>query len=263
MPNDGTRPRTPGQNSGAISIRAISRAAAVLRSLMNVRTGLSLSQIAERVDLPRATVQRIVNALAYEKFVRQPAGPRGGYRLGPEIDVLSRSVRFGISEIVRPHLASISQSTGETVDFSILRGQYVLFLDQLVGTHRLRAVSAVGDTFPLTNTSNGKSCLALLDDTRARALIQQELRSSKDVERIMKEIAEVRRTHFGFNNEEHTVGISAVAIGFRDLAGSCYAISVPVPTARFEIMKDEIVRQLLSHRQLIIKEISAEKRNAI
>ena len=45
-------------------IQVIARAAAVLRALENEPAGLSLGKIAQRVDLSRSTVQRIVDALA-------------------------------------------------------------------------------------------------------------------------------------------------------------------------------------------------------
>ncbi|MGQ3672749.1 IclR family transcriptional regulator [Xanthobacter sp. TB0136] len=254
MSKDGAAIR---ENGG---IQVIARAAAILRALKNVRSGLSLAQIAARVGLPRSTVQRIVNALLEENLVIS-AGPEGGYRLGPEIHALSRSGKIDIVEVVRPHIVAISQSTGETVDFSVLRGSEVLFLDQVTGTHRLRAVSAVGDIFPLTNTANGKCCLALLDPERARALILKELRSSKRLDAVLAEIAEVRRTGTGFNHEEHTVGISAVGIGFRDAAGGLYSISVPVPTSRFMMVKDDAIRELHFHKKMIVQKIGSEHRN--
>ncbi len=241
-------------------IQVIARAATILRALKNVRSGLSLAQIAGRVDLPRSTVQRIVNALVDEHLVIS-AGPEGGYRLGPEIHALSRSGKIDIVELVHPHIIALSQSTGETVDFSVMRGNEVLFLDQVTGTHRLRAVSAVGDIFPLTNTANGKCCLSLLEPERARELIRKELRGTKRTDAILAEIAEVRRTGIGYNHEEHTVGISAVGVGFRDASGGIYAISVPVPTSRFLTAKDEAIRQLLVHKKLIIDKIGSSLRN--
>ena len=65
-------------------IQVIARCAAILRTLSKHPKGLSLAAIAEQVDLPRSTVQRIVNALQDEYFV-ELMGPGGGFRLGPAI----------------------------------------------------------------------------------------------------------------------------------------------------------------------------------
>ena len=50
-------------------IQVIARAAAILRTLENQAAGLSLGQIAQRVNLARSTVQRIVAALQAEKLL--------------------------------------------------------------------------------------------------------------------------------------------------------------------------------------------------
>lgn len=44
-------------------VQVIARAASILRALEDQPTGLSLGQIAQRVQLARSTVQRIVAAL--------------------------------------------------------------------------------------------------------------------------------------------------------------------------------------------------------
>ena len=70
-------------------IQVIARAAAVLRALKDDPTGLSLGQIAERVALPRSTVQRIVAALQDERLVIS-SNQGSGIRLGPELHALAR-----------------------------------------------------------------------------------------------------------------------------------------------------------------------------
>ena len=70
----------------------IARAAAILRALEDENAGLSLGQIAQRVNLARSTVQRIVAALETEKLVIA-ATPNGRVRLGPTILRLAASVR--------------------------------------------------------------------------------------------------------------------------------------------------------------------------
>jgi IclR family acetate operon transcriptional repressor len=52
-----SRERPQGQ------VQVIARAAAILRALEDEAAGLSLGQIAQRVNLARSTVQRIVAAL--------------------------------------------------------------------------------------------------------------------------------------------------------------------------------------------------------
>ena len=73
-------------------VQVIARAATILRALEDENSGLSLGQIAQRVNLARSTVQRIVSALETEKLVIA-ATPNGRVRLGPTILRLAASVR--------------------------------------------------------------------------------------------------------------------------------------------------------------------------
>ena len=72
----------PRNGTGAIQV--VSRAAALLRALDGRPRGLSLSQLSDRISLPRSTVHRLVVALEGEGFVAA-ATPNGRVRLGTEL----------------------------------------------------------------------------------------------------------------------------------------------------------------------------------
>lgn len=216
-------------------IQVIARAAQILRVLRDDTSGLSLGQIARRVELPRSTVQRIVNSLISERLVLA-ASAGGGLRLGPEIQSLAAASRMDIVEQLHPILVKLSGEAGETVDLSVFRNGRMIFLDQVTGSHRLRTVSSVGDSFPLTTTANGKSALSLLDASAARHLIDQELAATGlmiNTEALLEEIRIIGKRGYAEDNNEHTDGISAVGAAFLDTQNSIYAISIPVPTSRF------------------------------
>ena len=220
-------------------IQVIARAASILRALKDQRDGLSLGQIAERVDLPRSTVQRIVGALQKERLLIS-AGPERGIRLGPELQSLADGSRINLVELIGPYLRDLSRETEETVDLAVLRGNRLIFLDQIPGTHRLRAVSSVGDVFPLTTTANGKACLALMtDDAMMKVATKEweETGTTRSAKSLLAEIRKVRRTGLAFDEDEHTSGISAIGLAFTDPLGSLYAVSIPVPTARLAVKR--------------------------
>src|SRR5262249_41107591 len=126
-------------------IQVIARAGAILRALENETSGLSLGQIAQRVALARSTVQRIVAAPA--------ASPLGRVRVGPAILRLAAWVRTDFVALARPFLVELSNELRETVDLAAVKGDHLVFIDQVTGPQRLRTVSAVGDTFPLYCTA--------------------------------------------------------------------------------------------------------------
>lgn len=231
-------------------IQVISRAANILRVLAQHRGGMSLGQIANRVDLPRSTVQRIVSALSAEGFILSEGGS-GGIRLGPEIHSLAQAAAGDLKDRMRPVMRAIAAKTGETVDLALLKRGRMHFIDQIVGTQRLRTVSSIGEAFPLTTTANGKAALACLDQTEAARLVLSELETEgRDGElmRVLKELNEIRSGALALDEDEHTEGISAMGFALHDPTGDIVAISVPVPSSRFARVKPQLSQVLTRAR---------------
>lgn len=228
--------------SSQTGIQVIARAASILKVLKTNADGLRLSEIARQVDLARSTVQRIVAALQAEQFViADGSGKR--FRLGPELAALAAATQYNVAEQCRPLLVELSKATGETCDLSVLRGNQMIFLDQVPGTHRLRTVSSVGETFPLTTTANGKACLAKLPSETARTLVENEwsrLDRDGDINAFMAELSDINQSGLAFDLDHHSIGISAIGIAFADLAGDLHSISVPVPSTRFATNRDAV-----------------------
>lgn len=234
--------RAGGQAGGGSArengVQVIARIAAVLRALEGESDGLSLAQIAGRTGLARSTVHRLAVGLAQEGFV-MPASPSGRVRLGPTLARLAAASDRELRRELEPYLRRLADSLGETIDLAVLDGPAVRFVDQIPGSHRLRAVSSVGDVFPLHCTANGKAFLAALGDVRADELLPSQLEAltpntitSRDA--LRSELAAVRESGLAFDREEHTLGICAVGSVVRDVRGPVAAVTVVVPAQRFQ-----------------------------
>lgn len=238
----------PSEEDSKSGVQVIARAASILRSLKNQSDGLSLGQIAKRVGLPRSTVQRIVNALLVENLVIA-AMPGPGIRLGPEISALADSARIDMGELLRPYLLQLANATGETVDLAALRGRRLTFIDQIAGNHRLRAVSFVGESFPLFETANGKASLSLMPEEKVLEILALEYPNKASdrgyVSALMHELEDIRGSRLALDTDQHTDGISAIGVAFKDLQGEIYAISIPTPSARFSTNRDKLSSDIL------------------
>lgn len=230
-PADVSRPSKGG-------IQVIARAAEILRVLMERPRGLSLGEIALDVGLPRSTVQRIVDALAKENLVL-PATASHGVKLGPALISLGAATHFPIAEWAAPCLATLAKHCGETVDLSIVSRTNMVFLEQIPGTHRLAALSAVGVTFPFHSTANGKAALALMDENslgKMRQRLTLERYTANTIthwDALLDELSRIRERGVAFDREENTLGICAVAKALRSPSNELVAISIPVPSVRF------------------------------
>ena len=251
-----------GAKSGDKSqVQVIARAAAILRILEDEMEGLSLGQIAQRVNLARSTVQRIVGALAAEKFLIA-ASPSGRVRLGPTILRLAASARTDFVATARPFLAKLSSELKETVDLAVVKNDHLVFVDQVIGSQRLRTVSAVGEAFPLHCTANGKAYLAELEDSAIGRLIgtayeRRTQRTLTRLDHLLRDLKAVRKTGVAIDREEHTHGICAAGIVTRDPIGNVLAISVPVPAQRFYDRQKQIVDRLRATKEALERHLMA------
>lgn len=237
-----------GQSAHNGGIQVVARVAQVLRALDGEPQGLSLSQLAKRVSLPRSTVHRIVTALSAEGLLAA-ASPNGRVLLGPEIARLAAGRREFWREL-RPYMQRLADALGETVDVSVLDGDHIRFVDQIPGSHRLRAVSVVGSSFPLYSTANGKAVLAELGPDELLRLLPGRLKRYTDhtitsPAALAVELDTIRREGVAFDREEHTTGISAAGIALRDPSGDFAALTVPMPTQRFLGREQELAMVLL------------------
>lgn len=229
-------------------VQVISRATAILRALRD-KGGLTLSQLAREVKLPRTTVYRIVGTLEEEGLL-STATPDGLVQLGLELVSLGAAVRTDIRHELRPFLEELSLRVDETVDLAILDKDHILFLDQVTRLKRLHAVSGIGVKFPMHCTANGKALLASLPAEEAKRILPEELKAYtpntiRSRERLLSELDQIRATGIAYDREEHTLGICAVGAAIYAPMNTIAAITIPVPSVRFDVKEEILVTGLL------------------
>jgi DNA-binding IclR family transcriptional regulator len=243
-------------NAERNGVQVVHRTAAILRALRGETDGLSLSQIAGRVGLARSTVHRLVTALEQERFVVSASSSRG-FRLGPSLASLAWAAARDLTVMIHPFLVELSLELNETVDLAVREHDSVLFVDQVPAAgQRLRAVSAVGASFPVHCTANGKALLAQLPDVDIERLLPRDLEqltpqtiTSRD--ELLSELEHVRRDGFATDREEHTLGICAIGTALDTQGGPVAAVTVPLPTQRFHGNEGEVVAALMRIRDAI------------
>jgi DNA-binding IclR family transcriptional regulator len=216
-------------------MRLISRAATILRALADQPSGLSLGQIARSTSLPRATVQRVVGALAAERFVVAD-GQAQGVRLGAELARIAASVHRDILGLCRPALERLNEAVQDTVDLTMLHGVEALVISQVPAQRPLRVVSQVGAALPLHCTASGKAHLSQLTRTHAAACLPPDLarytaNTCTDRNTVLGHPG-VRATIFT-DDEEFATGVCALALALPGLTGGNYAVAVSLPKQHF------------------------------
>ena len=164
---------------------------------------------------------------------------------------MAGTVRLSVVTDMHPFLAQLSRELDETVDLSILDGDRASFIDQVVPPRRLRAMSAVGESFPLYCCANGKALLALLPPAQQAQALPSRLvpltaNTITDSRGVASGAERVRAEGVAYDREEQTEGICAVAVALPGVTEELVAVSVPVPAQRFYGRESELGQALLA-----------------
>ena len=165
--------------------------------------------------------------------------------------------------MARPFLVNLSSTLGETVDLAAIKQDHLVFIDQVVGSQRLRAVSAVGEAFPLYCTANGKAYLAQLGDDAIAQLVGRQLPEPRTRQHLDAPRRAAGGSAHGAQDRRclrprgaHR-GICAAGVAMRDIVGNFVAISVPVPAQRFYEHQRFIADRLLATKRALEDHLSA------
>ncbi|CAI2412787.1 MULTISPECIES: IclR family transcriptional regulator [Serratia] len=237
-------------------IQVITRAAKILDALGEKPNGMSLGEIAQAVDLPRSTVQRIVNALDSVQLVR---GGVGGVRLGPSLLRLIARVHTEVVAIAEPWLQALSDATGETVSLARASGLQLAIVHYIVADRELRVVPRIGMNLPLYSTSGGRALLALDSDDAARELLGEAYKAVtdltiRDFPALLEHLTEIRRTGLAYDREETLEGISMMAVAIDTILGR-FSISLLVPSTRFTKNEADYREEILKCKEALLDEI--------
>ncbi|MCG8709978.1 IclR family transcriptional regulator [Brenneria sp. 4F2] len=210
--------------------------------------GVSLGALALRTNLPRSTVQRIVDALKAENLVE---GSESSVRLGWGINELAKMSYSDIAAQLRRPLEALYEMTHETVDISTVYGLEVYCLDRIISDQVVRVVPTSDRPKPLYAMANGKAILSNMDDDEIVGLFKHGMPALTkytitSVDKLLAEIRQVRACGFAFDYQEHAEGICAIGIPLAVCRRAPHAISIVVPSFRFEsclsVMKDALAQ---------------------
>lgn len=226
------------------SIQVVSRAASILRCLETEPEGLSLGIIASRINLPRSTVQRLVDALAFEQLLEIG---KSGVRLGSALMRLASHSHIEMTTSARAPLERLAQQSGETSALVYASGHELIMLHSVVSGQELRVAPMVGNFLCVYGTAAGKVCLAKMTDERVAALLDGVLCSltprTLTLPQLLDDLVQVRQQGVAFDDEEHRVGIGSIAMGVETAQGF-YAICVVGPSWRISDQRQSIIQAL-------------------
>lgn len=246
-------------NDATGSAKALVKGIAIIDLLATHKDGLRLTDLVRHIDVPRATVVRLLSVLGDAHLISHSHD--GRYRLGSQCAVWGAGFLSGLElrEVAADVLARLAQLSNETCHLGVRDGDSVLYIDKVESPHSLRMVSRVGGLNPLHCTGIGKAILAYippddLDEYCSRPLERRTANTIVAPEILRTELQRIRDRGYAADDIENEVGVRCVGAPIFDHNGELAgAVSLAGPTLR---MTWERIEQLTAPVIEAAREIS-------
>jgi IclR family acetate operon transcriptional repressor len=210
---------------------------------------LTLTDVAERLQLPASTTHRLLSTLERMAYVYQ-AGDLGLWYVGVEAFTVGSSFLANRDFVAHSHayMRRLMEQSGETANLAILDGTEAVFIDQVQCREMMRTIVKLGSRVPLHASGVGKAIFASLPDDQIDAILKvkglQRITENTITapETMWASVRVIRQRGWSFDDEEHALGTRCVAAPIYDEhAEPLGAISLAGPCSR---LPDERIKQL-------------------
>ena len=212
-------------------VQSLARGLAVIRAFDTDHPKMTLTEVAARTDLTRATARRFLHTLVELGYVRTDGKI---FALTAKVLQLGYAYLSGLSlpQIAQPHLEELSLQLGESTSAAVLEGTDIAYIAR-VATRRIMTVGiTVGTRFPAYATSMGRVLLAALppaalEEYLAHADIRPLTPHAIGTRQgLLAELATVRAQGWCLLNQELELGLMSVAAPVHDGPKVVAAINV-------------------------------------
>lgn len=200
---------------------------------------LTLSDIAERMQLPKSSVHRLLGTLISRGYVERDS-QNHRYSLGIRLFEVGSNVIHGrgLHAAAHPILEELTMTTGETSHLAVGSGTEAVYVYKLDGPSAIQMPSRVGGRAPGHATSIGKVLLAWGGAEIRRELDGGTLRpytsnTIVDLARLDEELEAVRARGYATDLEEFEIGLRCIAAPVYDMSDRVIAaVGIAAPAIR-------------------------------
>jgi DNA-binding IclR family transcriptional regulator len=227
----------------ARGVQSIGRAFAILEEVARNRDGIGLAELSKRVGLHNSTTFHLVRTMVSLGYVRQMKDSKR-YRIGRPLFALAANAldEIEMTSLATPVLEELSRETGESSHFSVRMGDDVVVMARTSGPGAFQLSDRVGVVRPAHCTALGKIMLAAMLPKQLESYFERAELNARTpntittADRLRREIAEVRRTGFAFDDGEFDPELRCVALPVRDFTGHVIgALGISGPVWRLSI----------------------------
>jgi IclR family pca regulon transcriptional regulator len=224
-------------------VQSLARGLAVIRAFNTDHPKMTLTEVAARTDLTRATARRFLYTLVELGYVRTDGKI---FALTAKVLQLGYAYLSGLSlpQLAQPHLEELALQLGESTSAAVLDGTDIAYIAR-VSTKRIMTVGiTVGTRFPAYATSMGRVLLAALPPAQLQEyLAAAEIRpltprALGTREALLAELDTVRTQGWCLLDQELELGLMSVAAPVHDGPKVVAAINVSLQAQSMAALPD-------------------------
>jgi DNA-binding IclR family transcriptional regulator len=214
-------------------LQTADRALQVLQQFQRAGEALTVSELADRLDVHRSTASRLVSTLRARGFLERAPGE--AVRLGLETVRIGRIALAGrkLVVIAQPVMDRLAQETGEAVTLAMPAGEQVLTVAESGGSYFVSSGHWAGVKTPAHCAADGKVLLAFGAITPPTGeLAALTSRTITDPGALAAELAAVRARGYAVAHGELEDGLTGLAAPVRDGTECAAALCISGPGYR-------------------------------
>lgn len=211
------------------SVQSLDRALDILEALGSEQEGLGVTEIADRVDLHKSTVHRLLSTLLERGYVEK--NEKGSYHIGLKlIEVVSIYINsLELQTEARPYVAQISTDLGLTAHLGVLEGDQVIYIERMDMYSGVKLYSQIGLRVHAYCSSLGKCLLSnfskeeldrIMKDCSFNKFTPNTISSLEELHRDLKE---VRLRGYGMDDQEFDMNNRCIGAPIYDYRGEIIA----------------------------------------
>jgi IclR family transcriptional regulator, pca regulon regulatory protein len=259
------------QISSADFIAGMAKGMAVLESFDTERQRLNATLAAQRAGITRAAARRHLLTLAHLGYLETDGS---FYWLSSKVLRFSGSYLASaqLPRVLQPTLNRLAAQTGESFSAVVRDGDEVVIVTR--NDYHYQNNSALGNKhagytpyglhlgarLPVHATSTGRVLLAALNEAEFEAWAQNRSLprltafTCTDMVQFRSTIDQIRRDDYAVANQQHELGVHALAVPVRNMAGSTVA-ALNVVTQPSRLEPQALLRELLPLLQDAAREV--------
>ncbi|MDQ0245227.1 DNA-binding IclR family transcriptional regulator [Bacillus fengqiuensis] len=218
-------------------VQSIDRAMHIIKILVSDphKTDWSITDLAERTELPLSTMHRLLSSLMDHGLVMQNPNTKhykAGY-IWMEIGLqVLDSIDFRTA--ARPVMESLALDVEESIYLNIQDGTHGITIEIVDSPLKVRIAETLGIRSPLNVGAPNKAILAYLKEEEREQILQKLGLTGDEKEAARIEISEIREAGYAISEGERTEGTASVSAPIFGYANKVFAsVSINAPSFRF------------------------------